>query len=111
MYSHFRKSVKHAASLLIVFPLFAILHSCSDRHFITSPSYRQTVETDLAARTEALSGNFSMDSVLSLCRNGAEQEAMRFLYAYMPIGDVADYPASLYLEGVRSAFRARSEMP
>ncbi len=111
MYSHFRKSVKHAASLLIVFPLFAILHSCSDRHFITSPSYRQTVETDLAARTEALSGNFSMDSVLSLCRNGAEQEAMRFLYAYMPIGDVADYPASLYLEGVRSAFRARAEMP
>ena len=40
-----------------------------------------------------------------------EKEALTFLYAYMPIGDITDYSGDFYLENIRSSFQARSEMP
>ena len=40
-----------------------------------------------------------------------EKEALTFLYAYMPIGDITDYDGQLYLDNIRSSFRARVEMP
>ena len=39
-----------------------------------------------------------------------EQEALQFLYAYMPVADVTDYPTSFFLENVRTSFEARKEM-
>jgi transglutaminase-like putative cysteine protease len=41
----------------------------------------------------------------------AEREALEFLYAYMPIGDIADYTGDYYLQNIRSSFRTRNEMP
>lgn len=45
--------------------------------------------------------------------NASEQEvdALRFLYAYMPLADVTDYPIDFYLENVRATFEAREQMP
>lgn len=40
-----------------------------------------------------------------------EQEALMFLYAYMPIGDVTDYSGDYYLENVRLSGQTRTEMP
>ena len=40
-----------------------------------------------------------------------EREALMFLYAYMPIGDVTDYPGDYYLENVRLSKQTRDEMP
>ena len=39
-----------------------------------------------------------------------EHEALEFLYAYMPLADAVDYPASYYLNQVRATFRIRKEM-
>lgn len=39
-----------------------------------------------------------------------EKEALTFLYAYMPIGDLTDYEGDLYLRSVRSTFKAQQEM-
>ena len=39
-----------------------------------------------------------------------EQEALKFLYAYMPLADVTDYPTSFYADNVRLSFKARNEM-
>lgn len=36
-----------------------------------------------------------------------EQEALMFLYAYMPTGDVTDYTGDYYLENVRLSDQAR----
>jgi transglutaminase-like putative cysteine protease len=41
----------------------------------------------------------------------AEREALAFLYAYMPAGDVTDYAGDFYLRNIRSSFLAREEMP
>ncbi len=43
--------------------------------------------------------------------NEQEVEALQFLYAYMPLADVTDYPLEFHLENVRATFQARAEMP
>ena len=68
------------------------------------------VKEDLNRKIEAIGGTVNMDSVLSGCESQREREAMEFLYAYMPLGDMADYRPELYLEGVRIVFRAKEEM-
>lgn len=40
-----------------------------------------------------------------------ERLALEFLYAYMPINDLADYDGELFLMHVRQALRMRAEMP
>jgi len=43
--------------------------------------------------------------------NEQEKEALRFLYAYMPLADVTDYTVEFHLENVRATFEAREQMP
>lgn len=40
-----------------------------------------------------------------------EKDALMFLYAYMPIGDVTDYKGDFYLENVRYTRQAKYAMP
>ena len=40
-----------------------------------------------------------------------EMEALRFLYAYMPLADVTDYTVAFHLENVRATLEARDLMP
>ena len=100
----------------------AVLSSCEVHHFISDPAYRSQVENDLRSRMEEVSpltldidyGNRSIT-----CNHGyvkdcylttAELEALEFLYAYMPLADLTDYPADYFLQNVRSSFLAREEM-
>ena len=90
--------------ILIFFaPLAALL--------MTACGERSLVKKDLAAKAAAIGEGLDMEQVLSGCADRQEREAMEFLYAYMPVGDVADYSPQLYLDGVRTVFRAREEMP
>ncbi len=43
--------------------------------------------------------------------NGQEMEALKFLYAYMPLADVTDYSVQFFLENVQATFEARQQMP
>lgn len=43
--------------------------------------------------------------------SGLRLQAMQFLYAYMPLPDIADYPAEYHLQNVDYALKARAEMP
>ena len=40
-----------------------------------------------------------------------EADALRFLYAYMPLADITDYPVGFHLRNVRASFEAREQMP
>ena len=40
-----------------------------------------------------------------------EQEALNFLYAYMPLGDSVDYSEDYYRECIHYAFLAKQELP
>ncbi len=85
--------------------LFAACHR--DPHFITDEGYRNEVHTDFEMRSEELGmRNLCLDTLSCM-----EREAMEFLYAYMPLSDLADYEPAFYLQQVRYAFKAREEMP
>lgn len=94
--------------ILMATAAILLLAACGrDPHFITDRSYRSEVHADFEARL----AEFPMLEVQldTLCR--AEREAMEFLYAYMPLSDLADYTPQFFLQQVRYAFKARAEMP
>ncbi len=78
-----------------------------DPHFITDRAYRDEVHADFEARM----AEFQMLEVQLDTLSRMEREAMEFLYAYMPLSDLADYEPAFYLQQVRYAFKARKEMP
>ena len=49
-------------------------------------------------------------AVQSLHPNMEETEALKFLYAYMPMSDLTDYSTSYYLDNIRQSFETRREM-
>lgn len=100
---------KHLLPILI-FCLAVCITSCSEQHFISDTQYRETVKKDFQEKQKALPEG-ELFSIFDSTMTVPEQEAMMFLYAYMPIGDVTDYPGDYYLKNVRSSFRTREEMP
>ena len=78
-------------------------------HFISDDKYRAQVHKDFTEKMQLVGKNFfsATQSVPSV----AEQEALEFLYAYMPVADVTDYTTAFYLDNVKATFKAREEMP
>ncbi|MBR1405508.1 MAG: transglutaminase domain-containing protein [Bacteroidales bacterium] len=113
-----------------LFPILAavvlLLAGCdSGEHFISDSAYRNTVRKTLNRRLTDHDGalrpflevDYKAGTVT--CNNGyvnddkittVEREALEFLYAYMPLADVTDYPTDYYLQNIRAAFQAREEM-
>ena len=93
--------------VLILCAAVLTLAACHcDPHFITDKNYRNEVQQDFEARM----AEFPMLQVQLDTLSRAEREAMEFLYAYMPLSDLADYEPQFYLQQVRYAFKAREEM-
>ena len=93
--------------VLLAIGVLLLAACCRDPHFITDKAYRNEVHADFEARMAEL----PMLRVQLDTLSRAEREAMEFLYAYMPLSDLADYEPAFYLQQVRYAFKAREEMP
>ena len=87
-----------------------LLASCEVHHFITDSSFRHQVEEDFGARMASNPNLKEFCPVDSLLLTTEEKEALKFLYAYMPLADLTDYPLSYYLDCVQSSFKTREEM-
>jgi len=95
--------------LILSFSFLMVFQSCNkEKHFITDKEYRAQVEADFeevkllaSNRSDILFRVFKEDLSLE------EEEALKFLYAYMPLSDLADYSGDFFLENVRLAFAAR----
>ena len=85
--------------------------SCTNnKHLISDEAERAAVQQDFEARRDTLTqGN--LFQVFEQPMSDEQKEAMTFLYAYMPLADIADHPGEFYLENVDYAFKAREEMP
>ena len=95
-------------SLLMVLAIG--LFSCSNSHFLKDASYRAQVEADFAEKQQQMPVGDLFATVDAEGITLAEREALMFMYAYMPIGDVTDYSGEYYLENVRLSEQARKEM-
>lgn len=80
-----------------------------ESHFLTDSEYRDRVHSDFEARKiQAVGRNDALFSVLGQPDlTMEEREALEFLYAYMPLMDLADYTGDYFLKQVRAAFTAR----
>ena len=96
--------------ILISASIFALsLTANAQGQFISDVNYRNTVENIFKERVKTVGKTFYNTQKEKLTAD--EQEALKFLYAYMPLADVTDYPTSFFADNVRMAFKAREEMP
>jgi transglutaminase-like putative cysteine protease len=95
------------------FAVFLVLTGgCSGAHghFVTDKGVRTMIREDFELKRASFPQGNLFD-VFGEKLSTEEREALEFLYAYMPIGDVADYEGEFFLRNVRMAFRARAELP
>ena len=104
--------MKKLETFLLPGLLLVLAAACGrETHFMKDKAYREAVHADFEARMAANDSALArMVEIPGDALTPAEQEAMEFLYAYMPLADVTDYPASYYLDQVRATFRTRKEM-
>ena len=96
--------------ILISASIFALsLTANAQGQFISDTNYRNIVENIFKERVKTVGKTFYNTQKENLTAD--EQEALKFLYAYMPLADVTDYPTSFFADNVRMSFKARKEMP
>ncbi|QZT36839.1 transglutaminase domain-containing protein [Halosquirtibacter xylanolyticus] len=95
---------------------FVVLWSCSnvpESSFITDKAYRAKVEKQFKSRMPILEKRH--DELLSVFDSDTitvdEKEALKFIYAYMPLNDMADYNGDFLYKNVHLAFMIRDFFP
>ena len=93
---------------LMLSSIFALSTMAQESHFISDQAYRDKVEKAFTEKMQLVGQQFFNTDGLNL--NSEETQALRFLYAYMALADITDYPTAFHAANVRSAFQARREM-
>lgn len=103
------QSLKRPILLVFILPLLLVLSACKPQpHFISDPEYRKlVVERFAERRTLASAREEALFSVFDQDLSQEETEALQFLYAFMPLSDLADYNGAFYLDIVRTSFAIR----
>jgi hypothetical protein len=95
---------------VIIAQLAILIAGCSGQHLITDESYRNSVDSCFK-KTEALANN-RREELFSVFENDLsvkQIEAMKFLYAFMPLNDLADCEGSFFLANVNMSLAALEE--
>ena len=104
--------MKKVRNLLLTLLLIGVAFSCTkkEEHFISDAKQRAEVEAVLQEKMAQLpDGN--LFEILDVDFPAKEKEALRFLYAYMPLSDITDYPGTFYHRNIVASYRAKEEMP
>ena len=86
--------------------LILLLLTACQQHFISDTNERQEARHFFEERQNALQ-HTDIFQVFSETMTAREQEAMQFMYAYMPLGDLTDYSGDFHLQQVRAALKAQ----
>lgn len=103
--------MRRATHLFGICWLLCLLTSCGKSHFITDESYRSRMEQDLQQKQTMLSQGELFTILDDESLTTYEREALEFLYAYMPLADITDYPGQFHLMNIRASRRTTEEMP
>lgn len=105
--------VETALTVVSAFILLSVamsVASCKGNHLINDKIYLSATDSAFIEKKQ-LAGN--RDSALFSVFNGklsaGQSEALKFLYAYMPLSDLADYNGDFFLANVNASLKARSE--
>lgn len=97
--------------LLILMTAVIGLASCTSSHLINDDKKRETITQDFEQRRQSLSCNELFTIFDTTQMSIAQREAMMFLYAYMPLCDIANQSGDYFLEMVDCTLKAKEEMP
>jgi hypothetical protein len=89
-----------------------LICGCSGDHLINNEEYLSKVESSFKER-EQLAHN-RKDKLFNVFQSGLslqQEEALKFLFAYMPLSDLADYDGNFFLENANIALKTRKESP
>jgi transglutaminase-like putative cysteine protease len=99
-----RKEILCFATVIIIFS------GCADNHLIVDNNYRSKVHDSFLERRQlAQNRNRELFSVFETGLSQNRKEALEFLYAYMPLCDLADYNGDFFLSNADIALRTRKE--
>ena len=89
--------------------LLCAMPSCSGR-LISNSKERAAVQQDFDNRQATLNQP-ELFKVFEKDLSKKQREALTFLYAYMPLGDITDYSGDFFLENIDYTYKAKEEMP
>lgn len=97
--------------LLILMTAVIGLASCTSSHLINDDKKRETITQDFEQRRQSLSCDQLFTIFDTTEMSIPQREAMMFLYAYMPLCDIANQSGDYFLEMVDCTLKAKEEMP
>jgi transglutaminase-like putative cysteine protease len=90
--------------------LTLLILSCSGKHLINDSSYLAITEKAFNQRKQlAINRDSALFSVFSQNLSIKQSEALKFLYAFMPLSDLADYSGDFFLANINMSLRAQSD--
>ena len=97
-------------SFCLIAVAFFLASGCTDNHLINDRIYRKTVESAFTLRQQSASNRKDqLFAVFDRKLTTAQTEALKFLFAFMPLSDLADYSGEFFLENVNIALLTRKE--
>lgn len=93
---------------LLLFSLFNLSLFAQEKHFISDPKYRDLVHTQfIKSKNLAKGRNNSLFSLFNSSITLEQKEAMEFLYAFMPLSDLAMHNGDYIFAQATTAIKAR----
>jgi hypothetical protein len=89
---------------------FIFLTGCSGRHLINDAAYRNKVDSCfMEAQILAQNRKEELFSVFDEDLSLQQTEALKFLFAFMPLNDLADFDGSFFLANATASLITREE--
>jgi transglutaminase-like putative cysteine protease len=100
------------SNLIIAAFLVLLAVSCGKKdQLISNPKQLEDIDQMLQVQKQlTANSNSKVWDIFNQPLTGDERQAMEYLYAYMPLSDLGDYPAGFFLANVRKSLLARKEM-
>lgn len=104
--------MKTIKRLFFAIAIIFVAASCSrEDHFISDSKQRAEMEADFYEKMTQIP-DVGLNEVLNDPNlSTKEKEALKFLYAYMPLSDITDHGVPFYHKNIRASYHAKEEMP
>jgi hypothetical protein len=85
---------------------------CTGKHLINNKEYLNIIGQSFNERkTLAVNRQTELFSVFNKSLSLQQKEALQFLFAFMPLNDLADYSGDFFLANIDMSLRAKDELP
>ena len=97
-------------NLFLITLILIVFNSCSEDHLIRSKEYRDLIDKTFNERKLlALNRDKELFSVFGKGITDRQSEALKFLFAFMPLSDLADYNGEFFLANADLSLKAKEE--